>query len=344
MACLAKRLRVVGLAAIAAAACAHAPPTRPVAAEVFWPEPPEAARVRLASVVPDAGAEPAPRSLWRRILEAVVGIDQAERERERRPLERPFGVAIGPAGELFVADPDLRIVARVRAGGGLDVLSCRGREWAAPMALAVAPDGALLVADAGAAEVVRIGRGGRCAAIGAGELERPTGVAERGGRVYVADPPRHAIAVFDASGALAARFGGRGEGDGQLSFPTAVAVAPDGTVLVVDALNFRVARFASDGRWLGAFGAPGEEGSLFARPKGIAAGADGRIYVSDAQRDVVLVFLPDGAFDYAIGATGDAAGRFAHPAGLAIGGARLLVADSHNARLQAFDVLAGGGS
>jgi DNA-binding beta-propeller fold protein YncE len=344
-----QRLCLVGAALVAAsgtAACTHARPRTAAAAlpEVVWPEAPDRPRVRLALLAPDPGQAAPHRSFWRRLLYSVIGLDEAEQE-PPRPLQRPFGVAMGPSSDLFVVDPDMRTVTRVGPEREFAPVTCRGREWAAPMAVALDPGGALLVADAGAGEVVRVAADGRCSILGEGELERPTGVAVSPGRIFVADPPRHVVTVLDAaSGAVLARLGTRGEGDGQLSVPTAVAVAPDGSILVVDALNFRVARFGADGRWLGSFGAPGDDGGAFARPKGIATGADGRIYVSDAQRDVVLVFLADGSFDYAIGASGAAPGQFAHPAGLAVGGGRLLVADSHNARIQMFDVLGGGRS
>jgi sugar lactone lactonase YvrE len=110
---------------------------------------------------------------------------------------------------------------------------------------------------------------------------------------------------------------------------------------VVDALNFRVARFSPDGAWRGAFGEPGTADGDFERPKGIAVDASGRVYVSDAQRDAVLVFAPDGTFEFTLGAAGAEPGRLTMPAGLAIAGERLYVADSHNQRVQAFDLLGG---
>jgi DNA-binding beta-propeller fold protein YncE len=173
--------------------------------------------------------------------------------------------------------------------------------------------------------------------LGAGELERPTGVAVDGARVWVADPPRHEVVVLAPEGAT--HVGARGEGEGQFTFPSAVAVAPDRTVLVVDALNFRIVRLSPSGGWLAAFGTAGDEAGELARPKGIAVDAAGRVYVSDAQRDLVLVYGSDGTFDYAIGGTGTSPGQFAHPAGLAIAGARLYVADSQNRRIQVFEII-----
>lgn len=323
-----------------AAGCAHAPPPAPVATEVevLWPEPPSPARVRLAFTIPDPRAPEPRRSTWRRILDAILGL--APEDASRPSVIRPFGVAMTEGGELLIADPDLPGVARVGTDHRPAPIACAGRDWKAPMAIAAGPGGAIFVADSAAAEVVRVDPDGRCATFGRGALERPTGLAFHGDRVYVADPPRHEIRVFTAAGQPVGTFGTHGDGDGQLSFPTSVATGEDGSVYVVDALNFRIAHFSSDGAWLGGFGVPGDRGGEFARPKGIAVAADGRVYVSDAQRDAVLVFR-GGAFEYAIGASGSGPGDFTHPAGLAASASFLLVADSYNGRVQAYEILGG---
>jgi sugar lactone lactonase YvrE len=317
--------------------CAHAPP-RPAPVEpVVWPEPPADPRVRLASVMssPEDGA-PRP-SFWRRAWRAFVGLDAADDELAR--FQRPFGLAATADGGLLVADPDAVLVVRTRPGAPPAFLSCRDRPWSAPMAVAFSGDGDVYVADAGEGAVARIGADGRCAWLGEGILERPSGLALRGGEIFVADPPSHHVVVLSGAGEVLRTLGAHGDGDGGLNFPTSVALDASGNLLVVDALNFRIARFGPDGRWLGAFGATLGDGGPFAMPKSIATGADGRVYVSDAQRDVVVVFRPDGTFDYVFGAPGSAAGRFTHPAGLASSKDRVYVADSYARRIQAFEIL-----
>jgi DNA-binding beta-propeller fold protein YncE len=317
----------------AAAACAHAP-VKPAREEVVWPAPPDAPRARLAALLPDPDA-PAPRPpWWRRVVAVIVGHDPDPAE---SLLARPFGIAAAN-GAVFVADPDAPSVLRIDGPRAARV-ECRDLAWSAPMGIAVAEDGTLYVADGGSATVVVVEPGGKCRSLGAGALERPVSVALDGGRLLVADPPRHQIVVLSLAGDVLARWGTEGEGDGEFHFPTAVARAPDGMVLVVDALNFRVARLSAEGAWLGAFGVPGETEGSFARPKAVAADARGRVYVSDAQRDAVLVFRADGAFEFAVGTSGSAPGYFALPAGLAVSGGRLVVADSMNRRIQVFELL-----
>lgn len=330
--------RLAATALLLLGACAGTPARSRAPEPVAWPAPPAEPRLRLAAIHPDPSAPKPRRAWWKVALELVTGAEQ--REEDRLFLARPFGVALADGGVVFVADPDGPRVVRIDARGTLEDLRCRDAPWAAPMALALAPDGALLVADAGAGTVVRWTEGG-CLVLGAGVLERPTGVAATADRIWIADPPSHRVVALSASGEVLARVGEQGEGEGHFHFPSAVAVAPDGTVLVVDALNFRIVRLAGDGRWLGAFGEAGEDGDGLARPKALAVDRDGTVLVSDAQRDAVLAFAPDGAFLWSAEATGETAGRFAHPAGLSLHAGRLAVADSHNHRIQVFDVLGG---
>ena len=323
--------------AATATACAHAPAAaRPAKAAVVWPEPPEPARARLVGVVPDPDAPPPRRPWWAIAAEWITG---GKVGTPREALQRPFGIAVGPDGATYVADPDSAGVYRVRSDGTLDAIRCRAAEWGAPMAVALA-DGALWVADAGLAAVARI-READCTLLGVGAFERPTGVAVGADRVFVADPPRHQIVVLAKDGRVVARWGAEGSGDGQFAFPTSLAFAGNGELVVTDALNFRVARLDTEGRWVSAFGAPGETGAGFARPKGIAVDEGGLVYVSDAQRDLVLVFARGGELQYAIGAPGDEPGRFALPSGLAVAAGRLYVADSQNGRIQVFELVGG---
>jgi DNA-binding beta-propeller fold protein YncE len=332
------RLRAHAALLAALAGCAHAPAAAAPRPEVLWPEPPAVPRARLAAIVPDPDAPLPPRPFWRAAFELLTGVD-GRREQEET-FVRPFGLALAPDGSALVADPDGQRVTRVDAGGTATPLACRSRPWAAPIAVAQGPDGAVWVADAAAGLVVRWTPGG-CTAVGAGALERPAGLAVTADRLFVVDTPRHEVVVLSHGGEVLGRWGGHGGQAGELAYPTGIAIAPDGTLLVVDALNFRVARFAPDGRWAGAFGTRGDTGAELARPKAVAADDRGTVYVSDAQRGTVLAFAPDGAFAFAVGDDGDAPGRLSLPAGVAVGRGRLWVADSHNHRVQIFELLGG---
>jgi 6-bladed beta-propeller protein len=323
-------------AALTACATGRGAGLLPPAAERVWPDPPLAPRARLVAEYPDARRGGGGHALWRRAFDAVVGADAGAAAPEAEVLVRPFALA-AVRGDVVVADPDAARVLRLDwRSGRAEPLECAGRRWTSPIAVAEGAGGATLVADGD--HVVRV-TGSSCSDFGAGALTRPTGIAVASGRVYVVDPPRHDVVVFDDAGSELLRFGGRGEGEGELNYPTAVAAAPDGTLLVVDALNFRVVRFSADGRYLGTFGEAGEGEGAFARPKAVAVDAAGRIYVSDAERDVVAVFDAAGTFEYVLGSSGSGPGELLLPAGVAVAAAHLFVADSQNGRIQVFELL-----
>ncbi len=319
--------------ALWAAACATAPAPRvaPGLAPA-WPRPPAAARVVFERSLPDPD-RPDQRSGFRRVVDAILGIDPGAGE---PVLVRPFGVAARP-GAVFVADPDGPAVLRVDlATGSFEPIRCGDGEWGAPMAVTLGPDGVLYVADAGLAVVVRIALDGHCDRWGQGLLERPTAVALLGDRLYVADPPRHQVLAYDASGTEVLRFGARGDGDAGFNFPTGLAAAPDGTLLVVDSLNYKVKRVRADGVLLSSFGEAGDDGGRFSRPKAVAVDQVGRIYVTDTQRGRVLAFEADGRFIYAAGEVGDGPGQLSLPAGLAVAGDLLVVADGQHRRIETY--------
>ncbi len=318
------------LIAVVAAACSHAPVVRPPAPA--WPRAPAAPRLQWERSFPDP-ERPDQRSTLRKIFDVVLGAEPGDGE---PALVRPFGLAALP-GQLLVADPDGPALVRIDlAGATFTSIACEDGAWGAPMAVAVGTGGVIYVADAGLGLVVRMAADGRCDRWGLGVLERPAALALLGDRLYVADPPRHAVEVFGLDGVRQAGFGARGDGDEGFNFPTGLAAAPDGTLLVVDSLNFKVKRFRPDGLLLGSFGEAGEEEGLFMRPKALAVDAGGLVYVTDTQRGQVLVFAPSGAFLYAAGEVGDSPGQLSLPAGIAVGAGALYVADGQHRRVEEF--------
>ncbi|BDG07408.1 6-bladed beta-propeller [Anaeromyxobacter paludicola] len=326
-----------GAAALALAllsGCAHAA-ARPIpeAPRPAWPAPPAAARLRWEGWVATRPLrEP---SWWERVLGAVTGTEPGG---AAPVLRRPFGLA-AEGDTLLVADPDGPSVLSVNwQSGTSSEIPCPSHPWEAPIAVAQDASGNRYVADGPA--VFRITPEGECRKLPVA-LQRPTGLAVAASRLYVADPPAHAVVVLSLEGRELFRFGRRGEGEGEFNFPTGIAAQPGGTLAVVDALNFRIVRVTLEGSWLGSFGEAGDEEGQFGRPKGVAADGRGNLYVSDAQWDVVLVFDREGRFQYAAGEEGDGPGELRFPAGLAVSGDRLFVADALNRRLQQFQIVEG---
>ena len=205
-----------------------------------------------------------------------------------------------------------------------------------PFGLAVAPDGAVYVSDAGTADRIR-----RIAADG-----RVTTVA--GGQRGFAD--------------------GRGA-DARFATPSAIALAPDGTLVVADTGNHAIRRIAADGSvtTVAGDGIAGyvdgpAGGARFNAPVGVAVDPTGRIIIADTYNDRIRVIDPDGVVRTlaggenggirspaqsrrSLGEGGSAAGyvdgpapdaRFDTPCGVAVDASgRILVADAGNGLLRA---------
>ena len=122
-------------------------------------------------------------------------------------FDLPSGVAVGPGGEVFVADTaNSRIVALSPAGAVQTTWGARG--------------------------------------LATGHFRSPTGVAvDASGRVFVADRENNRVQEFTATGAFLAKWGARGVGPGEFAQPTAIAVGCSGAVYVADTHNNRVQSF-----------------------------------------------------------------------------------------------------
>jgi len=262
-------------------------------------------------------------------------------------LQRPQTGVVDPSGRVLVTDVSRNAVFVFdEARGRLDVWdeAGPGRHFAAPIGIALGRDGEVLVADAELARVFRLDREGKpLGSFGDGVLERPTGVARDAarGRIFVADTQAHDIKVFDDDGRLVARWGRRGEGPGELNFPTHLAFA-DGALIVCDSMNARVQVFDGEGQPTLRFGERGLYVGNLVRPKGVAADDEGNLYVVESMHDMLLVFDRQGRLLIPIGGTGKDAGRFYLPAGVWVDGRnRVFVADMFNGRVAVFQFLGG---
>ena len=169
-------------------------------------------------------------------------------------------------------------------------------------------------------------------------LEKPSMVAARDGRVFVADSVRRSIVVFDAPRRKVFQFGLRAPGT--LGKPTAIALDRTGRVYVADATLRRVFVYDMLGLHLKTVGGPAD----LQRPTGVAASPDGRrIYVidrsdNDSEQHRVLVYGKDGKLIKEIGRRGSRDGEFNVPVQAVVTpDGNLHVLDAGNFRVQTFD-------
>jgi len=131
--------------------------------------------------------------------------------------------------------------------------------------------------------------------IGDGESYKPSDVLIADNKLFITDIKNHRIVVLDKdTDKQLYTIGSVGSKDGELFYPTNLALGPDKNLYVSETGNFRVQKFTLDGKFVKSFGKVGTGMGQFARPKGIAVDRDGRIHVVDAAFENVQIINSDG--------------------------------------------------
>ena len=108
--------------------------------------------------------------------------------------------------------------------------------------------------------------------------------------MYVVEWRIHRIHVLDKEGRSVRVFGTEGSNPGQLYFPVAVCITPDGLLAVTEEYNHRVSIFSMEGTYLTYFGQKGSGQSELLLPLGIASDGRGLLYVCDVKNDRIQVY------------------------------------------------------
>jgi DNA-binding beta-propeller fold protein YncE len=321
-----------------------------------------AVSLSLLGVAPAALASPTPAEPADIRLERVIstGDDLARRgllrwitgKRGTDLFQRPYGITWHEEN-LLVTDPGAARVVRVPTGRG-KVVTTEAGLLESPIGI-VSCNERILVTDSVAGAVAELDSDLQHVRWLLRGLERPTGLACAGDRVFVAETGRHRILVLDLKGNQAvdddparpadagpdkvAFWGGRGAAAGEFNFPTVVGLGL-GSLWIGDTLNFRLQRFDPEtNQFLGTFGRVGDSAGEMPRLKGLAVDVLGNLWISDAHLDQVSIFTPEGAFLATVGHPGSRYGEFSFPAGIAShASGRIAVADSLNRRIQIFRV------
>ncbi|MFQ5348866.1 MAG: hypothetical protein ACE5EG_00320 [Thermoanaerobaculia bacterium] len=224
---------------------------------------------------------------------------------ERRPLSRPFGVALDGEENLYVSEQGKRRIAVLNRDH----------------------------------EPIRIIKHPSLVRPGDVDIDRQRGL------LYVADPSTkasddHSVKVFDLEGNLLRTVGSKGICDGCLFFPTYIAVDKNGHLYVTSTLKSQVDVFDEDGNYLKQFGERGTSFGMFDKPKGVAVDSFGNVYIVDSGWSNVQIFNQKGQVLLFFGGRGNHPGLLKNPTGIAIDAQnRIYVADHLNYRISTYELV-----
>ena len=133
------------------------------------------------------------------------------------------------------------------------------------------------------------------------------------------------------------QFSQFGEGDGELIWPSSIALDSKQNVYVADEWLNRISIFDKEGNFLSKWGVPGSGDGEINKPSGIRFDKEDNMYLVDSRNNRVQKFTKDGKFLAKWGEAGTGEGQFNLPWGLTIDNrGDVYVADWRNDRIQKF--------
>ena len=125
---------------------------------------------------------------------------------------------------------------------------------------------------------------------GQGSLNGPVHCVQCGEYFIVSDRDEHCIKVFNREGHFQYKFGKKGQGDGEFSYPGYLLVNESQHLFVCDRFNYRVQVFELNGKFIGKFGTKGSKLGEFNYPLSVALLSNGRVVVSDEGNHRIQIF------------------------------------------------------
>lgn len=295
-------------------ACVRAPEESRPAQPVFFPPPPQEARVQYLGWISSPRDLPPRRSGF---AEFILG------EEPLRYVPAKPNKALLSGENLYISDSILNtvLIYNLHTGEADFLRGDRGNgKISQPNNIKFDEQGWLYVADKTRQAVLIYDQAGEFLhAWGRPGEVAPVDVAIGKDRLYICDMKDHQIEIWDrANGTYLKSVGERGNAPGQFFFPTHCALDGEGNLYVTDTGNFRVQKLDPDGNAIATFGKHGTSLGSFAWPKGLAIDGEGRIYVADTRFANVQIFNPEFKLLLFFGGPGPDRGSLDLPAGLQV--------------------------
>ncbi len=233
----------------------------------------------------------------------------ADGPRDEALFNNPVGVAVGPDGDIYVADFDNHAIRQIAPDGYVTTLTTQF-DFARPFGIVFDAQGRLFVqtdanpqgiATADTGTIWEIDRDTGEAKLIISDIGRPRGLAVLSdGRLVLADYLAHTVSLLDPDAAdptptlLAGSLGESGYVDdtgaeARFSVPLGVAVDEQDNIYVADRENHCVRQITLDGEVTTVAGTPGSPGgkngplsmALFDRPNALAIDSFGILYVTE---------------------------------------------------------------
>lgn len=247
-------------------------------------------------------------------LAGCEAADVVDGNRDVARFADPVNVALGPDGDVYVADFDNNRIRVVTASGTTRTLVDQ-HGFTRPFGMTFAPDGTFYVEtddndisqrSLTTGTVWRVDRVSGLATVLTRNIGRPRGMLvlpSPDGRIVVSDPIHHVVSFVDpVSGAVTPLAGGADQAGwvdangvaARFSNPYGIALLPDGRIAVADLGNHRIRAVALDGTvtTLAGTGVAGANNgatatATFSLPHDLAIDSLGNIYVADSGNFVV---------------------------------------------------------